>query len=72
MDVDVMANENQIEFLKNVDKPILYKKGRYGKKIPVKNKNEAVELYKNCEDGAIMVCDDHVEIWDYDEIDWLS
>ena len=72
MDVNVMTNEDAIEFLKNTDKPILYKKGRYGRKVPVKDKNEAVELYKHCEDGAIMVCEDYVEIWDYDEIDWLS
>ena len=71
-DVEVMAIEDAIEFLKNTDKPIFYKKGRYGKKVPVKDKNEAVELYENCEDGAIMVCDDHIEIGDYDEIDWLS
>ena len=37
-----------------------------------KDKNEAVELYENCEDGAIMVCDDHVEIWDYDVFVKLS
>lgn len=67
-----MTNEDAIEFLKNTDKPILHKKGRYGRKVPVKDKNEAVELYGNCEDGAIMVYDDHIEIWDYDEIDWLS
>ena len=46
-----MDIEDSIEFLKNTDKPILYKKGMYGRKIPVKDKNEAVELYKNCEDG---------------------
>ena len=28
-----MDNEEAFEFLKNTDKPILYKKGRYGKKI---------------------------------------
>lgn len=67
-----MAIENPIEFLKNTDKHILYKKGRYGRKIPVKDKDEAVELYKQCEDGAIMVYDDRVEIWDYNEIDWLG
>lgn len=67
-----MMIKNPIEFLKNTNKPILYKKGRYGKKIPVNNKKEAVELYNGCEDGAIMVYEDHIEIWDYDEIDWLS
>ena len=67
-----MTREDAIEFLKNTDKPILYKKGRHGRKVPVEDKDEAVELYVNCEDGAIMVYDDHVEIWDYDEIDWLS
>lgn len=72
MDVKIMDKEEAFEFLKNTDKPILYKKGRYGKKIPVKDKKEAVELYKSCEDGAIMVDEDHIEIWDYDEIDWLS
>ena len=71
-EVMIMVTENAIEFLKNTDKPILYKKGRYGKKIPVKDKKEAVELYENCEDGAIMLCEDHIEIWDYNEIDWLS
>lgn len=67
-----MANEDTIEFLKNTDKPILYKKGRYGRKIPVKNNNEAVELYKNCDDGGVIVYEDCVEVGDYDEIDWLS
>ena len=67
-----MTNEKAIEILKKTDKLILYKKRRYGRKIPVNNKEEAVELYLKCEDGAIMVYEDCVEIWDYNEIDWLS
>ncbi len=67
-----MAGKDAVEFLKNTDKPIIYKKGRYGRKVPVEDRDEAVELYEKCEDGAIMVFDDHVEIWDYNEIDWLS
>ena len=35
--------------------------------ISEKDKNEVTELYENCEDGANMVCDDHIEIWDYNE-----
>ena len=61
-DVDIMAIEDAIEFLKSTNKPIVYKKGRYGKKVPVKDKNKAIELYENCEDKTIMVCDDHIEI----------
>ena len=61
-DVDIMDIEDAIEFLKSTNKPIVYKKGRYGKKVPVKDKNKAIELYENCEDEAIMVCDDHIEI----------
>lgn len=67
-----MAGKDAVEFLRNTDKPILYKKGRYGRKVPVEDRDEAVELYENSEDGAIMVYDDHVEIWDYNEIDRLS
>ena len=58
-----MTNVNPIEFLKNTNKPILYKKRKIREKIPVKNKNKAVELYKNCEDGGIIEYDDYVEIW---------
>ena len=43
MDVYFMTIEDSIEFSKNTDKPILYKKGRYGRKVPVKDKNEVIE-----------------------------
>lgn len=66
-----MVNEDAVEVLKNTRKPILYKKGRYGEKIPV-NPHKAIELYIKCEDGAVMEYEDRVEIWDYDEIDWMS
>ena len=36
-DVDIMAIEDAIEFLKSTNKPIVYKKGKYGKKVPVKD-----------------------------------
>ena len=67
-----MDMEEAVELLKNTDKPIFYKKGRHARLIPVKDKKKAVELYENCEYRALMVDDDHIEIWDYDEIDWLS
>ena len=66
-----MTNKDAIAFLLNAHKPIFYKKGRYGEKIPV-DKERAVKLYLKCEDGAIMEYEDHLEIWDYNEIDWLS
>lgn len=66
-----MTNE-RVEFLLKTEKQIFYKKGRHGKKVPVEDKQKAIDLYLNCEDGAIMEDEDRVEIWDYDEIDWLS
>lgn len=58
--------------LENVDKPIFYKKGRHGRLKKVASKDEAKKLFLKCEDGAIMEYPKKVEIWDYDEIDWLS
>ena len=45
---------DRINQLKETEKQIFYKKGRYGKKVPVDNKEKAIDLYFNCEDGAIM------------------
>ncbi|AMD17424.1 hypothetical protein TL18_04955 [Methanobrevibacter sp. YE315] len=67
-----MSFESCLKTLMTTEKPIFYKKGRHGEKIPITNREQAIKKFIACEYGAIYENDAQVEILDYDEIDWLS
>ena len=67
-----MINEKALLILKKTKKPIYYKKGRHAIPKLIEDRKQAIDLFFATDDeGGVMEYEDHVEIWDYDEIDWL-